>query len=52
MKSFSRQDHLKRVDALNNEIDLFRRVCDCAKADALKRRRRRRVSLRRSREDR
>jgi hypothetical protein len=49
MKTFSRTDHLKRVDALRDEIDLFRRVCDGARADALKRRPRRRVSPRRSR---
>lgn len=49
MKSFSRADHLKRVDALRDEIDLFRRVCDRGKADAVKRRRRRRASPRRSR---
>lgn len=42
MKSFRREDHLKRIDALRDQIDLFRRQCDCAKADALKRRRRRR----------
>jgi hypothetical protein len=52
MKSFSRPDHLKRLDALNDEIDLFRRVCDGAKADAQKRRRRRKESLRRNRADR
>jgi hypothetical protein len=49
MKSFSRADHLKRVDALRDEIDLFRRVCDRGKADALKRRRRRSALLRRTR---
>jgi hypothetical protein len=49
MKTFSRTDHLKRVDALRDEIDLFRRVCDGARADALKRRPRRRASPRRSR---
>ena len=49
MKSFSRADHLKRVDALRDEIDLFRRVCDRGKADAVKRRHRRRTSPRRTR---
>ena len=49
MKNLSRTDHLKRVDALRDEIDVFRRVCDGAKADALKRRHRRRASPRRSR---
>jgi hypothetical protein len=49
MKTFSRTDHLKRVDALRDEIDVFRRVCDGARADALKRRPRRRESPRRSR---
>jgi hypothetical protein len=51
MKSFRREDYLKRVDALSDQIDLFRRQCDCAKTDAIKRRRRRKVSalLRRSR---
>ena len=49
MKTFSRSDHLKRVDALRDEIDMFRRVCDGARADVLKRRPRRRVSPRRSR---
>jgi hypothetical protein len=49
MRTFNRTDHLKRVDALRDEIDVFRRVCDGAKADALKRRHRRRVSPRRSR---
>ena len=49
MKNLSRTDHLKRVDALRDEIDVFRRVCDGAKADALKRRHRRRVSPLRSR---
>jgi hypothetical protein len=49
MRTFSRTDHLKRVDALRDEIDVFRRVCDGAKADALKRRHRRRTSPRRSR---
>ena len=44
MKSFRREDHLKRVDALGDQIDLFRRKCDCAKADAEKRRRRRKVA--------
>jgi hypothetical protein len=44
MKSFRREDHLKRVDALGDQIDLFRRKCDCAKADAVKRRRRRKVA--------
>ena len=48
MKSFSRADHLKRLEALRDEIDLFRRVCDCGKADAVKRRRRRRPSPRRT----
>jgi hypothetical protein len=49
MKSFSREDHLKRIDALRDEIDLFRRVCDRRKADVVKRRQRRRVSPRRTR---
>jgi hypothetical protein len=49
MKSFSRADHLKRIDGLRDEIDLFRRVCDRGKADAVKRRRRRRASLQRTR---
>ena len=49
MKSFSRADHLKRVDALRDEIDLFRRVCDCGKADAVKRRHRRKTVPRRTR---
>ena len=49
MKSFSHADHLKRVDALRDEIDLFRRVCDRGKADAVKRRRRRKASLGRTR---
>lgn len=49
MKTFTRLDHLKRVDALRDEIDVFRRVCDGAKADALKRRHRRRGSPRRNR---
>lgn len=51
MKNLRREDHLKRVEALGDQIDLFRRQCDCAKADAVKRRRRRKVSgfLRRSR---
>ena len=49
MKSFSRADYRKRVDALQDEIDLFRRVCDGGKTDAVKRRRRRRTSLRRTR---
>ena len=49
MKTFSRTDHLKRVDALRDEIDVFRRVCDGAKADALRRRHRRRGSPRRNR---
>lgn len=49
MKTSSRLDHLQRVDALRDEIDVFRRVCDGAKADALKRRHRRRASPRRSR---
>ena len=44
MKSFRREDHLKRVDALGDQIDLFRRKCDCAKADAVKRRWRRKLS--------
>jgi hypothetical protein len=42
MKSFRRDEHLKRIDAIGDQIDLFRRHCDSAKADALKRRRRRR----------
>ena len=46
MKSFSRADHLKRLEALRDEIDLFRRVCDYGKADAVKRRHRRRTSPR------
>ncbi len=49
MKNVSRTDHLKRVDALQDEIDLFRRVCDGARANAQKRRQRRRVSPRRTR---
>ena len=49
MKNVSRTDHLKRVDALEDEIDLFRRVCDGPRANALKRRHRRRVSPRRVR---
>ena len=49
MKNFSRADYLKRVDALRDEIDLFRRVCDCRKADAVKRRHRRRTSPRQRR---
>lgn len=44
MKTFTRTDHLKRVDALRDEIDVFRRVCDGARADALKRRHRRKGS--------
>jgi len=49
MKNLSRTDYLKRVDALRDEIDLFRRVCDCGKADAVKRRHRRRTSPRQRR---
>jgi hypothetical protein len=49
MKTSSRLDHLQRVDALRDEIDLFRRACDGARAEALKRRARRRGSPRRSR---
>jgi hypothetical protein len=49
MKSFSRAGHLKRVDTLRDEIDLFRRVCDRGKAEAAKRPRRRRASPRRTR---
>jgi len=49
MKSFGRADYLKRVDALWDEIDLFRRVCDCGKADAVKRWHRRRTSPRQRR---
>jgi hypothetical protein len=41
MKSFRSEDHLKRVDALRDQIDLFRHQCDSARADMLKRRRRR-----------
>ena len=49
MKSFRRDEHLKRVDALRDQIDLFRRQCDCAKADAAKRRRRRVARVQRTR---
>ncbi len=49
MKNLSRTDQLKRVDALRDEIDVFRRLCDGARAEALKRRHRRRTSPRRSR---
>jgi hypothetical protein len=49
MKSFSPADYLKRVDALRDEIDLFRRVSDRGKADAAKRRHRRRTSPRQRR---
>jgi hypothetical protein len=49
MKSFGRADYLKRVDALRDEIDLFRRVCDCGKAAAVTRRHRRKTSPRQSR---
>ena len=49
MRNFSRADYLKRIDALRDEIDLFRRVCDRGKADAAKRRHRRRTLPRQSR---
>ena len=49
VKNLSRTDQLKRVDALRDEIDAFRRLCDGARAEALKRRHRRRTSPRRSR---
>ncbi|HVG72746.1 MAG TPA: hypothetical protein VM819_17660 [Vicinamibacterales bacterium] len=41
MKSFNGDDHLKRVDALRDQLDEFRRQCDCARAEVTKRRRRR-----------
>ena len=49
MKTFNHAEHLKRVHALQDEIDLVRRLCDCARTDAVKRRQRRRVPPRRRR---
>jgi len=48
MKSFRSEDHLKRLDALRDEIDLFRLQCDSARA-GVKRRRRKAAPRKRSR---
>ena len=47
MKSFRGEDHLKRVDALRDQLDLFRHQCDSARAEAMKRRRRKAAPPRR-----
>ena len=39
MKSFRSEDHLKRVEALRDQIDLFRHQCDSARAEVMRRRR-------------
>ena len=49
MKSFRSEDHLKRLDALRDEIDLFRLQCDSARAEVKRRRRKADPSRKRSR---
>jgi len=48
MKSFRSEEHLKRMEALRDQLDLFRQQCDSARAEA-ERRRRRRAARRRTR---